>query len=410
MLERIEARLEWAAQWLLVAAFLFFPAAMALGNIGIVLAGLLGLASGVWWLQRSQWQGAAFPWIALALYTLILLGALWSPAPWADIQLKYSKYLKIALGAVFFMLLVQSQWRTRCLQAFSACMLFILVSAFANIFVQLPWSKTQNLGWGADHTVIGDYITQNIMMSFFAVLALWFSVRAERTWQRIAGGVVALLSAVVVTQLSQGRTGYVLLFLGIASFVFFSLKGLRRWAALLVIVLAAAGAFAVSGTARQRVQMAVAEARSSEQMEITSIGGRINFWTHTWQMVQEKPVVGWGTGSYHQQWCAYVTKPGWCHFGGWHPHNQYLLFWMENGIAAVLLFVALMLSLIVTSWRDDKWRPLAVSFVVIMAVNSLINVSLFSSRESHFFVMMLTLLSAQAYWGRREHSDAVVTA
>lgn len=400
----ISSRLETGAQWMLVAAFLFFPAAMALGNIAMLLTGLLALLSGVLWRERRAWRRAPYPWLMLGLYGLVLLGGLWSSAPWGDIQLNYTKYIKLLLGAVFFVLLAQPQWRTRCLQAFSACMLFILVSVYANIWLQLPWSKTQNMGWGVDHTVIGDYITQNIMMSFFVVLALWYGKNAPRLSLRLLAAAVALLAAVAITQLSQGRTGYVLVTLGVSSFVFFALNGYRRWLALLTIVVAVGGAYAMSQTAQERVHLAIAEARNSESMEITSIGGRINFWKHTWELVQQRPLTGWGTGSYHDEWCRHVTTPGWCDFGDRHPHNQYLLFWMENGLLGVLLFVGILAATAHSVWRDDRWRPVVLSFLVILAVNSLINVSLWSSRESHFFTMMLSLLAAQAYFGTRQTS------
>ena len=403
----ISSRLETGAQWMLVAAFLFFPAAMALGNIAMLLTGLLALLSGVLWRERRAWRRAPYPWLMLGLYGLVLLGGLWSSAPWGDIQLNYTKYIKLLLGAVFFVLLAQPQWRTRCLQAFSACMLFILVSVYANIWLQLPWSKTQNLGWGVDHTVIGDYITQNIMMSFFVVLALWYGKNAPRLSLRLLAAAVALLAAVAITQLSLGRTGYVLLVLGVSSFVFFALKGYQRWLALLTIVVAAGGAYAVSQTAQDRVHLAISEARNSESMEITSIGGRINFWKHTWELVQQRPLTGWGTGSYHDEWCRHVTTPGWCDFGDRHPHNQYLLFWMENGLLGVLLFVGILVATAHSTWRDDRWRPVVLSFLVILAANSLINVSLWSSRESHFFTMMLSLLAAQAYFGTRQTSAAL---
>ncbi|MDI9856528.1 O-antigen ligase family protein [Comamonas sp. 17RB] len=403
----ITSRLETGAQWMLVAAFLFFPAAMALGNIAMLLTGLLALLSGVLWRERRTWRSAPYPWLMLGLYGVVLLGGLWSSAPWGDIQLNYTKYIKLLLGAVFFVLLAQPQWRTRCLQAFSACMLFILVSVYANIWLQLPWSKTQSLGWGVDHTVIGDYITQNIMMSFFVVLALWYCKNAPRLSLRLLAAAVALLAAVAITQLSQGRTGYVLVTLGVSSFVFFALKGYQRWLALLTIVVAVSGAYAVSQTAQERVHQAITEARNSESMEITSIGGRINFWKHTWELVQQRPLTGWGTGSYHDEWCRYVTEPGWCGFGSRHPHNQYLLFWMENGLIGVLLFIGILAATAHSVWRDDRWRPVVLSFLVILAANSLINVSLWSSRESHFFTMMLSLLAAQAYFGTRQTSAAL---
>jgi hypothetical protein len=78
-----------------------------------------------------------------------------------------------------------------------------------------------------------------------------------------------------------------------------------------------------------------------------------------------------------------------------------------NGLIGVLLFIGILAATAHSVWRDDRWRPVVLSFLVILATNSLINVSLWSSRESHFFTMMLSLLAAQAYFGTRQTSAAL---
>jgi O-antigen ligase len=398
---RIQPRVMQAAQWALVAGFLLFPVAFAMGNVFIAVAFVLSLAAGAY---RTRWQSVRqIPavWWALGLYAVVLVGLAYSPAPWADARVPLSKYGKLLALPVLLSLLMEPLWRRRCFGAFMLGMGFILASVYANVFWLLPWSTTQNLGWGQDHTVIGDYITQNVMMAFFVIASLSQAQRAVDRRIRMGWWFVALAAGVAVTQLSEGRTGYLLLIVAVATYVFFALKGRLRWGVLAGLIVAIALALATSTTVRERVELGVHEAMGSDSMAtLTSIGGRVNFWRKTLEFIGEKPALGWGTGNYHGTWCARVTEPGWCWFGGWHPHNQYLFFWMENGLPGLLFYLLLVSS---TAWAARRAepvdRPLLWGFAAIFVVNSLINSPLFSGRESHFFVMLLVLLSAQARWG-----------
>lgn len=398
---RVQAFCESAALACLVVGFFAFPVAMALAYLAMALALLFGLLSGRLGQRWSIVRRAPVVWAALGLYGLMLLGVLYTPAGWGDIGLHLSKYGKLLLVPVYIALLAEAPWRKRCMDAFVLAMLFILASAYANIFWDLPWSRTHNLGWGEDHTVIGDYITQNVMMTFLVVLALDRGLRAESVWWRGGWWLIAALGVVSITHLSSGRTGYLLLTVALGTFFMLATSGARRWLALGVLALGLLTVGATSTEVQQRVQKGVTEALNSQSMEITSIGGRINFWKNTWALVEQKPLTGWGTGSYHDTWCEQVTADGWCAFGRWHPHNQYLFFWMENGIAGLLAFLVLVGAPV---WAARQAQPhqrrLLVSFAVIFGVNSLINASLWSSRESHFFVMLLILLCADALYSR----------
>lgn len=384
-----------AALSVLVLAYFAFPVAMGLGYVSMALAFVLGLLA--WKSLREDAPLLRSPLVisALGLYALMLLGWMYTPAPLEDVRLHFSKYAKLLLVPVFILLLQDEKWRQRCVYAFMAAMGFILVSAYANIFFQLPWSSTQNLGWGQDHTVIGDYITQNIMMVFFAILLLEKAVVSGELKVRLFYALSFVLAVLVVTHLSNGRTGYVLLIVSLGVYALKWARGWKQWLTIGVVACVIGLSLASSARVQQRVEMAVTELENSDSMEITSIGGRYNFWKYTLQMTLEKPLQGWGTGSYHSQWCEHVTAEGWCEFGRWHPHNQYLFFWMEHGILGLVLFVLFVVSPIwMTRKMPESPRRIAWCFSALFAVNSLINASLFSSRESHFFVMMTCLACA----------------
>ncbi len=408
-IRRMQAFSESAALACLVLVFLSFPVAMALGYVAMALVLLFGLLSGRIWQRWPTVRHAPLVWAALGLYALMLIGTLYSPASSEDIRLHLSKYSKLLLVPVCLALLSDHAWRRRCMNAFAIAMLFILASAYANIFWDLPWSSTHNQGWGQNHTVIGDYITQNVMMTFFVVLAMDRGLRAgAAAWQRGAWWLAAALAALSITHLSSGRTGYLLLLVALLAFFILATQGWKRWAALGMLGLGLLLVGVTSTEVQQRVQLAVTEARNSDSMEITSIGGRINFWRNTWALVEQKPITGWGTGSYHDTWCEHVTAEGWCAFGRWHPHNQYLFFWMEHGVLGLLGLLALIGAPVwAARHAQPHQRRLLLSFAVIFAVNSLINASLWSSRESHFFVMLLILLCADAlYTGRQPAAPA----
>ncbi len=384
-----------AALSVLVLAYFAFPVAMGLGYVSMALAFVLGLLA--WKSLREDAPLLRSPLVisALGLYVLMLLGWMYTPAPLEDVRLHFSKYAKLLLVPVFILLLQDEKWRQRCVYAFMAAMGFILVSAYANIFFQLPWSSTQNLGWGQDHTVIGDYITQNIMMVFFAILLLEKAVASAELKVRLFYALSFVLAVLVVTHLSNGRTGYVLLIVSLGVYALKWARGWKQWLTIGVVACVIGLSLASSARVQQRVEMAVTELENSDSMEITSIGGRYNFWKYTLQMTLAKPLQGWGTGSYHSQWCEHVTAEGWCGFGRWHPHNQYLFFWMEHGILGLVLFVLFVASPIwMTRKMPESPRRIAWCFSALFAVNSLINASLFSSRESHFFVMMTCLACA----------------
>lgn len=380
---------------LLLIAYLAFPVAMALGNVAMAGAFIAGIYCWRKLPDRYQLWISPVCIAAWALYVVMLVGIAYSNASWSDITLHLTKYSKLLMLPVFFVLMLNSAWRMRCMQAFMWAMGFITLSAFANVWWQLPWSATQNLGWGQDHTVIGDYITQNIMVTFFVILLLERAVAAAHMAHKLMWSLGALLAMTVVTQLSQGRTGYVLLLAALLAYGALWARGLKQWLAMGCLVVAAALSLAASDTVRARVEIAVVEAQNSGAMEITSIGGRINFWKNTWAMIEQRPLLGWGTGSYHDQWCEQVQRADWCGFGRWHPHNQYLFFWVEQGLPGLLLFIGLLAApLWAARTASPGHRRMLVCFVVIFALNSLINAPLWSSRESHFFVLMLALLCA----------------
>ncbi len=388
-------------------AFLAFPVALGLANTLIVLFMLAWLVSGSFAERWAVIRSNPVPLLILALYGLVLIGISYSSAPWPDVGRSVGKYAKLLLVPLLFSVLVDPVWQRRCLHAFAAAMLFILASTWLNVWFVLPWSATQTPGWGLTHHVIGDYITQNVMMSFFVLLCLVDATEQKNPWRRGASVVIALLAAVSITHLSYGRTGVVLLMAALALFALSVLRGRTAIIGAAAATIALATATATSPAMTERFEQAIAEARQSETDNTSSIGHRLYNYRTSIELISDRPFFGWGTGAYHTKVCDIVEKPEWCEIYSWHPHNQYLLFGVNHGFAGMLLYVAIIAALVVVALRDmnRSSRTLLLGFTALLAVDSLFNSPMWSSRESHFFILMMALLLAKSSALRTSGTD-----
>ena len=380
--------------WLIPGLYLTFSTALGLSNVFMLLI-LIGfvVTFNKGYLANERWPMPAV-WL-LALYAMVLIGMLYTPAPWEWSSLNWGKYTKFVYAIVLMLLLHgRPAWQRRSLLAFEIGMLFILVSTWLNIWFILPWSASKALGWGNSHHVLYDHIVQNVMMGFFVAYALSKLRRpAKRIWNA-SYAVIALLALVSVTHLSTGRTGLIVVAGALAALLFARI-GIRRALLGAPILLIGLGALLMtSDVMLSRVQQAKTELQNIDNDRRTSIGHRAYNYITTPRLIAERPLFGHGTGAYHTEICRILDDPNECHLYRWHSHNQFLLFGADHGFVGVALYLALILSAAKMAWHA-KIQPhglMLFSLLGVLVFNSLINSSLFSAREGHFFLYMLALL------------------
>jgi O-antigen ligase len=391
-----------AAIYSLVLVYVAFPMSVALANSLLFLTLLLWLLS----MKAEDWrpffmQAWRNPVVrpALALTVLIMVAAFWSPAPWGDIAGYFKKYVKFLVLPVFISLLVQREHRSHCWWAFGLAMLFTLVSTWLNVWFDVPWSRTENQGFGVDHTVFKDHISQGIMMAFFVCLSAHWAYKSVSRWLAAFWWMVAILGSVSILFLSQGRTGYLSVVFSALIFAMVAMGG--RLKALLGTVTVAAVllvlVYAVSPQFQQRSALALNEARTSSLKSVTSVGARIEVWRFMARSSKTTTLLGEGTASYPVLAKSYFEDPEFCAVVCPHPHNQFLLFYFELGLLGLLLFFWLILSIVRQAMvYQSTHRALMLAFVVIMVISNMTHSSLWLSTESHFFILVTTLLMASA--------------
>ena len=57
------------------------------------------------------------------------------------------------------------------------------IDVFEHLVAATAWSATKNLGFNQNHTVIGDYITQNLMVTLYILIGIHFAIDAP-SWTK----------------------------------------------------------------------------------------------------------------------------------------------------------------------------------------------------------------------------------
>lgn len=402
-------RLYVGAQLALVMAFFAFPISVALANLSLALTLLLWMSAMGHPAARADLSHAmrnplVLP--ALALFTWIVIAMAWSPADRAAMGGFIQKYLKFALVPVMLTLLQDASVRRRSWNAFGMAMLLTLCVTWLNVWFDFPFTRTQNQGFGTDHTVVKDYISQGIMMSFFAAMCAYFALKMHPQKWAWAGWIVWTLASISILFLSLGRTGYLAWVMSTA--LFFTTWALARSrrtaiAAFVGVLTVLAVIFAVSPALQERSAVAIREASNSNLEQVTSIGARVQMARFVLDSAPDALMAGHGTASYPVL-AAHHFNPVYCAVVCPHPHNQFSFFLFEQGAIGLGLFLWFIAVLVRTSWQQDhQRRALGLAFVGVMVAACMTHSSLWLSTESHFliFISVLAMASMQTRLDRQ---------
>lgn len=400
--------LTWCG-WLVVAVAFSVPLGSALSNVlgGALLLTLI--ATGGYLEHWQRWRVHPFALVTLILFAVIFLGASYSNAPSDEIRRALTKYSRLLYAPIAIAVLTDAQWRKRALLAWMSAMLVTLILSYVHVFWAFPFGKARLAHELDDHFVFKHHITQNVMMSVFFVAAF---AEAWRCRTRKKGGalvdcgwfwvLIAIAAAVNILYFVHGRAGYVTLLVNlivVAIVAFAAARDTRLRLAAGTLVAVAVVAALASDIVRERFHTAFSEVESSQELGIkTSIGQRMEYASKSIELVQARPVLGWGAGSYAMEYCRIAKSPEWCKIGSYNPHNQFLFFAVQFG----LLGLATLIAWLITAGWVMRTLPLGdklvgYSLLATLLVHCMLDSPLFIVTEGTWYPLMLGIFAAGAY-------------
>ena len=391
--EHAEEVVKWAA----VLLGCSIPVSTAADNVLFAFILLCWIAGGGY---RAKWAAVRrnpVALAALALFALHLIGTLYTIGAVRDVVEALVKSLRLLLIPALILLLREARWRERGLAAFLGSMIVTLVLSYLLWLGVLPASAWLP-GSQVDPVAFKGHITHNVLMAFAAFLFAQAALIAKTRRGRLALAALCVAAAANVLLMVPGRTGVVVL---LVLFTYFLYRQLRATGVMLALVAlsALAATVLVSPDTMLHKRIALAEDeyqqwRSGERPQSTSsVGLRLEFLRHTLEVIHDHPVLGVGTGGFAK---AYADRAGEGEALTRNPHNEFLLFTVQFGIAGF----ALLAGIFGTQWwaaarlSSRFEQGAARALVLTMVVASALSSTLIDHTEGVFFAYMSGLLFA----------------
>jgi O-antigen ligase len=198
--------------------------------------------------------------------------------------------------------------------------------------------------------------------------------------------------AVNVLFLNPGRSGYLALLVGglVAAIGTFGRHKIPHILAISILTMLTAVTF--SETLQTRFQLGFGEAMSYEDSEkLTSIGTRVVFAENTLEIIKNKPVFGYGTGSFRTEYQNLVKTK----YNDWRatptsdPHNQYLYILVENGLVGLAIFIYLIVVIFRRAIHFGTYGIIGASILSAWTISSLFNSHFKTFHEGHLLGLFL---------------------
>jgi O-antigen ligase len=394
---RVQATANRAERWSAIALGFTLPIWTLADSLlmGLLVASWIG--SGRWREKLQLIRANPVAMAAVMLFAFLMLGTLWGEGSLDDRATYLKKYAELLFIPLLVTVLFHPQDRQRALWGFAAGLLLTLAISYA-LWLGLVTPGGMIKGDASNPFVFKRHITHNILMAFGALLFATFAWMSRQRSRRLIWSLLAICAAINVLLMVQGRTGYIILaaLTVLLLYVFWSWRGIL--AALVLVSAAFVGAYTVSPSFHNRLDLAVENAQNwtPEVKSHEAITERLEFYQHTLEIIREHPLVGVGTGGFAQAYAERVASQGLIRTRN--PHNQYLLLMAQVGIVGVLL----LLWLFTQQWRgadslsNPGYRTLARGLVLTIAIGCVFNALLIDHTEKLLYCWFSGLFYSQA--------------
>lgn len=337
------------------------------------------------------------PPVLVAVLALLALTLMWTTVTPAEALTALVKHGKLIVIPVLVMFLRTRREALIALGWYAAAQSSLLLSSWLLVLgVDVPWATADTAS--SDHAVYTNYLGQSVMTAVFAAVCWHLRSHLRRPWMRHAAVLVAAVALTSTLFVMPGRTGHLVAIAMASLALFWMLPRRLRLAGLLAPFLVAASLMLVSDPVRHRAALVVDESRAfaTSNDTHTSSGERLNFWHRSVQAIAERPWTGFGLGSFNREYNRLDAGRGNPRtFGVRNPHQEFLLWGVEAGIAGILALCLLLACL----WRDlgrgeQAAARAGTSVMAALLISCMFNSILFDAAIGDFFCVTIGLLTA----------------
>jgi O-antigen ligase len=348
--------------------------------------------------------------LPIAMFTLALVGTLWSDASWSERLYAVGptvKLLMLPLLLYHFERTARGSWVF--IAFLASCALLMVASWLVAFDPDLSLKRYFSRGpyEPASGIAVKNYIAQSQEFVLCAV-ALAYPImtfsQANRIWLAALLAAIALSFLVNMMFVVVSRTALVTMPIMLAVFALLHLRLRTAIAALCAAALLAALVWNISPSLRATVSKFFADYQQTTILNnVSGMGSRMLYWQRSLQFFEEAPVIGHGTGStrglFEQ---AAIGQTGARGEIVTNPHNQTLNVAVQWGVIGVILLYATWAAHLLLFRGNGLANWIGLLVVVQNISTSLFNSHLFDFHEGWMYVLGVGVAGGMVLGERRQ--------
>ena len=300
----------------------------------------------------------------------------------------WRKILLLPLGLVLFN---DALWKNK-----FAYSLMIFVGV-ASLFCILFYLLGLNIREQEPGVLIRNHATQGMIFSVTLFLMSVFLLFKKHTLpirsQWILGFILVILG--VLVYMTPGRSGY-LAFMVVTVYFGYLLFREKLYKMLSVVFLLSTTLLLTSPLVQDRIELGVKEMQQVDptNIESSSMGMRMVLWKHTIELIQDRPLLGFGTGGFEEAYSQKIKdNPDWEKNIMHDPHNQFLKIWVEMGIFGLMVFLSMLASSLFQK-SSKMYLHLGIGVLLAWCATSLFSSHFSTFTEGRFIYIWLGIMLA----------------
>lgn len=388
------------AGFFVIAAVFFLPLSITGKTIAILLALFCIFCSGHWREKFEQIRNNPVALSALMLLLMFLIGVFYSEASTKESLDIFKKYTRLLYVALFMPIFIANPKLVKyLLHAFIVSSLFVVVSGFLSVY---GWVDIAALFHRSAHNAQFPFMISDFLLAlsiFFLAHLFWENKTHWRWFYLISFILIAYYDLIV----SNKRTGYVTLVILAIVFFWQRLSRKQFLTGMMILCFLVVGLFTFSNNFKQgvtEIYQSVSSIKEGNHV-LTSTGLRAIFVEKSFELWQQKPILGYGTGSF---------KHVYLELGGPNaeaapvsevvplttPHNEYANIAVQLGLVGLLMFLFfLAVAFFAASYLPRLYRFCAQGLLLAFIFGNFSGSYLFYSTQGDLFVIFCAALFSQ---------------
>ena len=334
----------------------------------------------LWLVDRNfsvKWQkikGSKWMLSIVVLFTVYLLGMLWgtnhSNGSWI-----LQKSTILLLLPILYSFDFSDKQIKHSLYAFVFSM---TLSSVVALLINLKWIKhlfkySDIFSKSWNNPAFMPYTDHNVFLAFTILLCFIYVLYSFKDKRQFLPITLVIIVCILSLFTEKGRAGQIAFLIGTTIFLTISFwnKKMRGFISLLSIISIVLLSYNFSSTFNQRIKSSLAHSQQIDEESTNSLSTRYYLFKYALDKVKERPIMGFGTGSFVQEFSSISEHAAKILEEDLHktPHNNYLFIWFELGLIGLLSFISIFYFQI----REVYKKPLGkiriimpVMFLVIM--------------------------------------------